>query len=130
MTPLRRRLAWLVAILTAVALLTSCVPGSTLAPGSPVGRWGSADDTQTHLSLLEDGTALGNDGCNGMGGEWRLEDDTVIFVEMFMTLMACPGHDSWLGGMASAVVIGDQLYVFDSEGDQIGILPRLPGVSR
>lgn len=130
MTSPRRRLGWLVAVFAAVALLTSCAPGPTLAPSSPVGRWGSADDAETHLTLLEDGTAHGNDGCNGMGGQWRLEDGTVIFVETFMTLMACPGEDSWLGGIASAVVISDQLYVFDSEGDQIGILPRLRGISR
>lgn len=105
-------------------LLVACAPGDTIRPESPVGRWGDADVDKTHLTLEEDGAALGHDGCNGIGGRWELVDGTVVFRDTYMTLMACPGGEHWLGGMDSAVVIGDVLHVFDDEGHEIGVLPR------
>lgn len=125
MTSLRRRSARLAAAVAGILLLVSCSPGPTPTADSPVGRWGDVDDDGTYLSLLDDGTALGSDGCNGIGGKWTLVNDTVSFPETHMTLIACTGGDYWLGAMASAAVIGDLLYVYDSEGEQIGVLPRL-----
>ncbi|MGK3953764.1 META domain-containing protein [Microbacterium sp. I2] len=127
MTSLRRWRAWPLALagLAATALLlAACTPGHTLRPGSPVGRWGDAEDRKTHLTLEDDGTARGHDGCNGFGGRWELIDDTVVLRDTVMTLVACQGGEHWLGGMDSAVVIGDVLHVLDDEGHEIGVLPR------
>ncbi|NLP86134.1 META domain-containing protein [Microbacterium sp. CFH 90308] len=127
MTPLRRWNATplaLAALTVTTLMLAACTPGHTLRPGSPVGRWGDADDHEAHLTLEEDGTALGHDGCNSFGGQWDLVNGTVIFDDMYTTLVACPGDEYWLGGMDSAVVIGDALHVLDDEGHEIGVLPR------
>ena len=127
MTTIRQRNAVpvvLAALVVMSLLLSACVPGHTLRPGSPVGRWVDADDHQTHLTLEEDGTALGNDGCNSIGGQWELVGGTVVLGDMLTTLMACPGDDYWLSGVAGAIVVEDVLHVLDAEGNEIGVLSR------
>jgi heat shock protein HslJ len=127
MTSLRKRNtvpAALAAVAATTMLLAACAPGHTLRPGSPVGRWGDADDRKTHLTIEEHGRALGHDGCNSFGGQWELVDGRVVFSDMLMTLVACPGGDYWLSGLDSAVVIGDVLHVLDDEGHEIGALSR------
>jgi heat shock protein HslJ len=132
MTSLGRRagLTALVAVPLALAL-ASCTPSPTLTTGSPVGRWGDVDDGGAHVTLLADGTARGHDGCNGIGGKWSVaHHSSVVFTDMMMSLVACPGGDHWLSSMSSAVVVGDLLYVLDADGDEIGILPRAREVTR
>lgn len=97
----------------------------------PVGRWGDAHDSGVYLELSPNGEMRGHDGCNGFGGKWETTEDTITFRDTAMTLVACMGDtDEWLGGLASALVIHDHLYVLDAEGDQIGVLPRAPEAGR
>ncbi len=89
-------------------LLTLAVIGLLIAACSPkdsatslVGAWklvsyGSAasptpavPDTDAGLTFNEDGTVTGNSGCNGLGGDYTLEDDQITFGQIVSTLMAC-----------------------------------------
>jgi hypothetical protein len=118
------------AVLVAAAFaLASCASAQTPDPHTPIGRWGDPGEERTSLTFLEDGTVLGYDGCNSVGGSWTLTEGTVVFRDTYMTLMACPGDEQWLGGMASATVIGDLLFVLDEEGSELGVLPRVAAVS-
>lgn len=38
----------------------------------------------------EFGRVNGNDGCNGFGGLYELEGNSIVFDKMFSTMMACP----------------------------------------
>jgi putative lipoprotein len=46
-------------------------------------------DTEAGLSFKEDGTVTGNSGCNGLGGNYKVEGDQVTFDQITSTLMAC-----------------------------------------
>lgn len=114
-------------------LLTACASGGSgvvgpgaLGPasGDPVGQWGEIADGGTYVTILPDGTMQAHDGCNGMGGSWKMQDGVVVFHDVLTTLMACPGQDSWLVP-ATAVVRGETLVVYDHDGDVSGTLPRV-----
>jgi len=45
--------------------------------------------TEAGLTFSEDGTVTGNSGCNGMGGNYKVEDDQITFDQIVSTLMAC-----------------------------------------
>ncbi|MPV48466.1 META domain-containing protein [Pseudactinotalea sp. HY160] len=100
--------------------------GATPAPGVDVaGRWGGDGDRAPHLIFGAHGEVSGNDGCNGLSGSYTATGDgEVDFHDVLGTLKACPGVDTWLHRLASAVVDGDELAVFDAAGEEIGRLPR------
>ncbi|MER2134706.1 MAG: META domain-containing protein [Arthrobacter sp.] len=98
---------------------------SNAAASAPEGIWGNPENTrEPSLELHKDGRLTGTDGCNRLMGRWVLEDGTVRFQEVAMTLMACPDVDQWLASAASAVPTGDTLLVYDGAGNEIGSLPR------
>lgn len=121
-----RRIALSSMLVAAATALAACGAATGLAPANPVGQWGRVADDANYLTILDDGTAGGRDGCNGFGGKWMLEDGVVEFADVYVTLVACPGGDQWLSRLDSALVVGDLLYVRDREGEVIGILPRVP----
>ncbi len=45
--------------------------------------------TNPTLTLTADGHANGNGGCNGFGGDYTREGDTLTFSRMISTMMAC-----------------------------------------
>lgn len=45
--------------------------------------------TEAVLTFNNDGTVTGNSGCNGFGGNYKVEGDQVTFSEVVSTLMAC-----------------------------------------
>jgi heat shock protein HslJ len=108
-------------------------PGFTFAATAPtpptddpVGQWGEIVERSAYLTILEDGTVTGNDGCNSIGGTWTLTGGVVEFSEMFTTLMMCPPRDTDLGGpVVTGIAKGDRLYVLDEDGNVSGILPRV-----
>lgn len=67
-------------------------------PGDPIGRWlaedigggGVIDRVQTTLELAEDGRVSGSGGCNRIGGQAKIESDSISFGQMVSTMMACP----------------------------------------
>lgn len=61
--------------------LTSYGPGNAPAPAVP--------DVEAGLTFKEDGTVTGNSGCNGFGGNYKVEGDQITFDQIVSTLMAC-----------------------------------------
>ncbi|MER1995925.1 MAG: META domain-containing protein [Arthrobacter sp.] len=103
----------------------SSTASSSASPAAPEGVWGNPENMrEPSLELHEDGRLTGTDGCNRLMGRWVLEDGTVRFQEVAMTMMACPDVDQWLASAASAVPTEDALLVYDGDGNQIGSLPR------
>lgn len=94
------------------------------APDSVVGTWGDHGGNQPQLVVSVDGSLSGTDGCNRLFGTWELSGDTISFVRVGSTMMACQGVDTWLAGLDSARVDGDTLHVADASGFQIGVLTR------
>ncbi len=105
-------------------LLTACVPGFSSAV-DPVGVWSeSSDDDSPTLSLLEDTTVNGYDGCNQLTGGWEPTDDGVNFKNLASTRMACEDVDDWLSRAASAKIAYDEMTVLDEDGNELGTLTR------
>ena len=108
-------------------------PDASITPSADpalfIGTWGTATtDTapgEPYIVIAADGTASGNDGCNGFGGmNWAVEGATITFTGGAMTFMACEGVDQWLNQRATATVDGDTMTFFDESGAEIGSLPR------
>lgn len=106
-------------------------PGFTLpiAPApptdDPVGQWGKVGARSAYLTIFDDGTVMGSDGCNGIGGTWSLSSEAVEFSDMFTTLVMCPPRESDLqGAVVAAVAQGDIMYVLDADRNVIGMLQR------
>lgn len=109
-------------ILGAMIPLSGCdSSGSSSAP-SPVGTWGDQD--VAYLDLGEDGALAGFDGCNRLAGSWEAEGTAVTFVGVAVTMRACIDVDDWLSRLDTAEVGRDELTVFNSDGEQIGVLDR------
>lgn len=132
------RTAWLAVVLGLALALIGCTatdsegpprtvdsPTAQAATESPVGEWGTDSEDAPRLTIYEDGTVQGNDGCNGFGGKWAVTDGVVQFSEMLQTMMACMGPDlETIGPIVSAVVDGDSIHIFDEQGNPSGTLQR------
>ena len=109
----------------AVLALAGC--STTPAPDSTarqiVGTWGSKTEGEPFLTFGESGKVLGNDGCNVLNASWKEAGGTITLGDMAMSLMACPGVDSWLNMAATAKIDGNNLHLFDANGKKIGQLP-------
>lgn len=117
------------AILLASIALTGCggSPGeSPEDPIDPSGTWGDTSDTgEPSLTLDDDGSLTGTDGCNTLSGSWRLEsDDIVYFDSVASTRMACPDVDTWLEGLSQATISDSTMTITGSDGAEIGQLER------
>lgn len=86
----------------------------------------SADfDRSANLTLAEDGSAGGYDGCNWFSGSWEQHGDEIVFPGHWTaTERACGPHDPWVLQADSAEVAGDVLLLFDAAGNQLGLLVR------
>ena len=101
------------------------LPASSSDAAAAEGIWGNPENSrEPSLELHKDGRLTGTDGCNRMMGHWVMEDGTVRFQEVAMTLMGCPDVDQWLASAASAVPDADTLLVYDGDGNEIGSLTR------
>lgn len=89
-----------------------------------IGVWRSDEKGDPFLEFKDDGTFSGSDGCNGLGGEYTVEEDVVRIERGGSTLMACPGVDDWLRKVASVTFEGGTMTVFDKNDEQIGQLHR------
>lgn len=123
MSGARTRFAALVLAVSAVGLAgcagTDASGGSTI---DPVGTWG--DTSAAYLSLADDGTLSGSDGCNRLTGSWEVEADQIRFGSMASTRMACEGVDDWLSGADSASVSDTTMTVFADDHAEIGTLEK------
>lgn len=122
--------------------LAACAGGG--ASASINGQWslvsyGPADsqvsaapDVDTSIEFTSDGTLNGNVGCNGFGGDFTVDGDTITFGPIVSTMMFCEGpvgeqeaatllvfHES-----ASFVLDGDTLTVTSGDGSSMLVLAR------
>jgi heat shock protein HslJ len=90
---------YLLTLLIFTLAMAACTAGNESA--SLIGAWKltsygpvaspkpAVADTEAGLTFNQDGTITGNSGCNGFGGNYKVEDDKVTFDQITSTLMAC-----------------------------------------
>ncbi|MFE6964734.1 META domain-containing protein [Agromyces sp. NPDC057679] len=113
-------------------LLAGCLGESGSVQGGsidPTGTWGDADDAEApSLTLEDDGSFSGTDGCNQLTGTWTVdESDHVQFDDSASTMKACEGVDTWLAGLSQATIADDTMTVLGSDGYEIGTLHSSSG---
>ncbi|HTJ34152.1 MAG TPA: META domain-containing protein [Dactylosporangium sp.] len=106
----------------AIALLAGCA--GTPSGAALVGTWGSTAAAQPNLTIENDGTFSGTDGCNRLSGKGSVDGDTITFGPIASTMMACDGVDEWLAKAASGTAKGSTLVVYDTSGSEIGKLDK------
>lgn len=109
--------------------LSACTSASDLIPqstGEPsvTGTWKSDDAGEPHLTLGDDLTVTGSDGCNGISTTYTIDGDIIEFKSFFSTLKGCQGIDTWLSAVSTASVNGDTMTVLNRAGGEIGVLHR------
>ncbi len=109
-------------VLLAGALLAGCA--GTPSGAALVGTWGSTASKQPNLTIENDGTFSGTDGCNRLSGKGSIDGDTITFGPMASTMMACEGVDEWLGKAATGTAKGSTMTVYDDSGSTIGTLEK------
>ncbi|MFF7683896.1 META domain-containing protein [Microbacterium sp. NPDC007973] len=117
------RRAFAVVALIAVGWSITACASSAAESGltSETGEWvGMGPESLS----LRDGKVSGNDGCNGIGGSYKMQDGRIVVTMGLSTKMACPGVDTWLRGIATAIVSDDTMTVYNGAGDQIGVMTR------
>ena len=91
----------------------------------PVGQWGEIEEHAAFLTISEDGTVTGSDGCNGTSGTWSITDGRIVFSDMITSLMMCPNLETAMQGpVVTAVAHGDTIYVLDEHDKVTGMLTR------
>ncbi len=109
------------AVLTVI--LSGCFPESKIV--QPVGVWSESTDANSpSLSLHEDGSVTGFDGCNQLTGAWEPTDNGVNFKQLASTQVACPDVDTWLDGAIEATISMDTMTVSGLNDEEIGTLQR------
>ena len=112
-------------------LVTLHHPESTQTPvpqGTQVatGLWTGVENGRQRLlqlSLRNDGTVSGNDGCNDFTSTWRFaEDGSISFSKLAITTRTCEGVVTWLSGASSAVLDGTTMVIRSQYGAQLGTL--------
>ena len=115
----------LAAAIAATALLG--LSGCAAEPEGAAGTWGSSEQGQPQLELAKDGKLSGTDGCNRLVGNWSEKGGVVEFGQVASTMMACQDVDTWLSGLVTGEVNGDELIIKGEGGKQIGTLKRQAG---
>jgi putative lipoprotein len=92
---------YLITLLIICLAISACTAKNEGSSTSLIGSWkltsySRADvltpavtDTEAGLTFKDDGTVTGNSGCNGLGGNYKVEGDQVTFDQIVSTLMAC-----------------------------------------
>ena len=114
------RPALIVAAVIAVAALAGCSSSGS----SFTGTWGSSATGQPNLTIKDDGTFSGTDGCNALSGKGTISGDTFTFGPFASTQVACPGVHPWLNLAHTAKVDGSTLVVYKNGGEKIGTLDK------
>ena len=113
--------------LIAAGILAGALALAGCASSTPevTGTWGKPDVAgQPSLELTEAGEVTGTDGCNRLMGSYEVEGDEVVFEPFASTMMYCEGVDTWMLNAASATVEGDEMTIYNVEGQSIGTLER------
>jgi putative lipoprotein len=90
---------YLLTLLIFTLAITACTAGNESA--SLIGSWNltsfgpaaaptpAVAESGAVLTFNQDGTVTGNSGCNGFGGNYKVDDDKITFDQITSTLMAC-----------------------------------------
>jgi heat shock protein HslJ len=100
--------------------------------GSPGNTTPAAADVDTSITFTEDGKIEGNVGCNGFGGDYTVDGNTMTFGPIVSTLMFCEGPVgdqetttlSVLVETVSYTLEGDTLTITSSDGSSVIVLSR------
>jgi hypothetical protein len=106
--------------------------GGSIAMSQVVGHWLPSPVRhypagQPYLSFSADGSWKGLDGCNGVGGRWRLEPDGALLTTNGpSTLIGCEGVSvgSWVARARNLRLYNGALQLYDVSGHLIGTLVR------
>jgi heat shock protein HslJ len=112
------------AVIAAAALLGGLAACSAGASTHFTGSWGSTKAGQPNVTIEDDGSFHGTDGCNRLTGKGTVSGDTFTFGRVASTLMACKDVDVWLSKASTAKIDGSELAVFDESGDRLGALRK------
>ena len=88
------------------------------------GTWRADSAGEPHLTLGDDLSVTGSDGCNAIVTTYALSNGVIEFTSFLSTLKACQGVDTWLSAVSAASVSGETMTVFNRAGDEIGVLHR------
>lgn len=121
---LRRSGFLVVAALVAVVALAAFTGCSGPAVKAFAGSWGQTGSGQPNLTIADDGSFQGTDGCNRLTGKGSISGDVFDFGAIASTSMACSDVDTWLSQAETAKVDGTALVVYKKGGDKIGTLPK------
>ena len=100
--------------------------------GSPANPTPAAPDIDTSITFTEDGKVEGNVGCNGFGGDYTVEGNTITFGPIVSTLMFCEGpvgdqETTTLNVLFETVTFvmeGDTLTITSVDGSEVIVLAR------
>ena len=123
------------------ALLAACTGGASasiigdwklVSYGSPANPTPAAPDVDTSIVFGEDGKVNGNVGCNGFGGDYTVDGNTITFGQIVSTLMFCEGpvgdqETTTLNVFAESatfVMDGDTLTITSADGSSVIVLAR------
>ena len=99
--------------LLVIFVLTACAGGSSASiqggwklvsygpPGPTSNQIPAVADVETSINFDSEGGMSGNVGCNGFGGDYTVDGDTITFGPVMSTLMFCDGP---VGGQETATL--------------------------
>ena len=122
-------------------LLAACSGGASdsltgtwrlVSYGSPANPTPAAPEVDTSITFTEDGKVEGNVGCNGFGGDYTVEGNTITFGPIVSTLMFCEGPVgdqetttlNVLFETVSFVMEGDALTITSADDSESIVLER------
>ena len=127
--------------LLALFMLAACAGGSSasisgqwklVSYGPAASQTSAVADVDASIEFGADGKVNGNVGCNGFGGEYKVDGSSITFDKMMSTLMACADPI----GMQEASVLsalnqtadfgldGNTLTITSADGASVIVLAR------
>jgi len=105
---------------------------SLVSYGSPFNRTPAVPNVDTYIEFDAEGRMTGNVGCNGFGGGYTLDEDTLEFDPVEATAMFCEGpvgeQESGtfrvLQGVTTYILDGDRLTISSADGNSSILLER------
>ena len=127
--------------LLALFIVSACIGGTSasitgqwelVSHGSVSSQTPAAPGVDTSIEFGSDGALSGNVGCNGFGGDFKVEGDTIAFGSVMSTMMFCEGpvgeqEQATLAvfqGSATFVLDGNTLTITSSDGNFVIVLAR------
>jgi heat shock protein HslJ len=122
-------------------VLAACTGGSPatikgkwelVSHGSPSSQTPAVPDVDTSIEFGSDGRMSGNVGCNILGGEFKVDGDTITLGGVMSTMMFCEGPVgeqemttvAVFQESATFVLDGDTLTITSADGNSVIVLAR------